>query len=302
MVARKTKEKTADLNTVLTQIEKKQNAPVYLLYGEDTVAIHQAKRKLINQLILPEFRDGNLNEYAGKGLDLMELITVSDTYPFLADRRVIVIENYPYISGTKKLAAKPAAELDRFAEYISKRQASWTIIIFTFEEDKEKGRTISKAKPLVDAIKKKGVIIEFPFKGVIFKFIDALGERDSALALNYLHSFFYNEVEEKEPNAIHKMISRNIRFWLQALLLKGESSEEELPDSASLNINKQKPSFPRFKVEQQAKRFSKKELITATTDLVALEDKLNPRATDIIAEDPELILEKWLVKFCEGEA
>lgn len=297
MVARQTKEKTANLNTILVQIEQGNIAPVYFLYGEDTVALHQAKRQLINLLIPTEFRDGNLNEFVGKGLDIMELITLSDTYPFLAPRRIILIENYPYFSGTKKLAAKPTTEVERFAEYFAEQQAGWTTFIFTFEEDKEKGRTVSKTGPLTAAIKKKGIILEFPFSDSMFKFLDALGERNSALAFNYLYQFFHNEVEEKEPIAIHRMISRTVRYWLQAILLERGDSGDELPESATLNLLQQLP-FVQSKIKKQAQYYSKLELTTAVTELVRLEDKLNPRAMDIMGEDPELALETWVAKFC----
>ena len=300
MAVRQAKEKKIEFNTILAQVEEGTIAPVYLLYGEDAVALNQAKRKLINQLIPAEFRDGNLNEFAGKGIDIMELITLSDTYPFLATRRVIVIENYPYYDEkkSKKISEKVNLEIERLAEYISSQQATWTSLIYVFEEVKEKGWTISKVKPLVAAIKKKGIIIEFEFKGIIFKFIDTLGDRDSSSALHYLYQFFNSEVEQKEPTAIHRMIARSVRFWLEALLITSTDSESDLPTSAALNFQLQIP-FVRSKIERQAKLFSRQELITAITDLVTLEDKLNPRATDLIAENHELALESWILKFCE---
>jgi DNA polymerase III delta subunit len=298
MVQRKTKEKSIDINSVLAQIEEGTIAPVYFLYGEDSVTINQSKRKLINLLIPAEFRDGNLNELVGKGLDIMELITLSDTYPFLATRRVIIIENYPYLSGTKKLPVKATAELDRLAEYITSQQATWTILIFVFEEDKEKGRTVSKTNHLYTAIKKHGVIVEFAFSDSMFKFLDTLGERDSGAALHYLHQFFHSEVEQKEPTAIHRMVTRSVRFWLEVLLMTRPESVDELPSSTALNISQQIP-FVRSKIERQSRNFSKRELMIAISDLVALEDKLNPRATDLLAENPELTLESWIIKFCE---
>jgi DNA polymerase III delta subunit len=300
-VPRKTKEKTTDFSTVLKQIEEKNIAPVYFLYGEDSVALNQAKQKLVNQLIPTEFRDGNLNEVAGKGLDLMDLITLSDTYPFLSDHRVILIENYPYFSGKKKLATKPTAEVERFAEYIAEQQAGWTTIIFTFEENKEDGPMVSKTGVLMTAIKKKGIVVEFPFQGSIFDFLDSLGERNSSKTINYLYQFFHNESEEKKPSAIHKMISRNVRFWLQALLLEKGSSETDLPTSAALNLEQVHP-FARSKIQRQAPRFTQAELTAAIQELVTVEDKLNPRAIDVMGEDPELILQKWIIKFCEGNA
>jgi DNA polymerase III delta subunit len=299
MAVRQAKEKKVEFSTVLSQIEEGTIAPVYFLYGEDSVALNQAKRKLINLIIPPEYRDGNLNEFVGKGLDIMECITLSDTYPFLATRRVIVIENYPYLSGTKKLPAKATAELDRFAEYITSQQATWTTLIFVFEEDKEKGRTVSKTNHLYSAIKKHGIIVEFAFSDSMFKFLDTLGARDSGAALRYLHQFFHSEVEQKEPTAIHRMITRSVRFWLEALLMTSTGSESDLPSSTALNITQQIP-FVRSKIERQARQFAKKELMIAIADLVTLEDKLNPRATDLLAENPELALESWIIKFCKN--
>ncbi|MCX7919499.1 MAG: hypothetical protein N3A72_07800 [bacterium] len=294
----KEKEKPVEFATVLSQVESGTIAPVYLLYGEDVVALNLAKRNLINQLIPAEFRDGNLTEFNGKNLDVFEVITLSDTYPFLASRRVIIIENYPFLGGTKKLSAKATADLERFAEYFNEQQANWTVFVFSFEEDKEKGKTVAKTNPLFTAIKKRGVIIEFPFSGSMFKFLDALGERNSALALAYVTQLFRSELDKTEPIGIHRMISRYVRFWLQALLHATEAPDEWLPESATLNLKQQKP-FVQSKIERQARNFSRQKLIDAVAELVELEDKLNPRATDILGEDPELLLESWIIKFCD---
>lgn len=299
MAVRQTKEKKIEFNTILRQVEEGTILPVYFLYGEDSVALNQAKRKLINLLIPAEFRDGNLNELVGKGLDIMEMITLSDTYPFLATRRVIVIENYPYFSGGKKLPAKATAELDRLAEYLNSQQAAWTTIIFVFEEDKEKAKTVSKTNPVYTAIKKHGVIVEFAFSDSMFKFLDTLGDRDCSAALGYLHQFFHSDIEQKEPTAIHRMVVRSVRFWLEAVLLTQSHTEDALPASTALNLTQQIP-FVRSKIERQARQFAKKDLTQAVAELVILEDKLNPRATDLVAENPELALESWIIKFCEN--
>ena len=64
---------------------------VYLLFGEEAFL----KRSYKNRL--KEAIDGedtmNVHTFEGKGLDLKEVISLADTMPFFADRRLSVAED-----------------------------------------------------------------------------------------------------------------------------------------------------------------------------------------------------------------
>ena len=59
----------------------------YLLYGEEAYLKQQYKRNLVKALN-PEEDTMNFARYEGKGIDVRELISLCDTMPFFAERRI----------------------------------------------------------------------------------------------------------------------------------------------------------------------------------------------------------------------
>ena len=88
----------------LNQDIKTQNFKrVYLLYSEDSK--HKDERYLRNlyrdrliKAMLPEGDTMNLSRYEGKDIDVTALLRTADTFPFFADRRVILIEGSAFFS------------------------------------------------------------------------------------------------------------------------------------------------------------------------------------------------------------
>ena len=64
----------------------------YLLYGEEAYLKQQYKRNLVKALN-PDDDTMNFTRYEGKGIDVRELISLCDTMPFFAERRVILLED-----------------------------------------------------------------------------------------------------------------------------------------------------------------------------------------------------------------
>ena len=59
----------------------------YLLFGEEAYLKIQYKEKLIHALN-PDDDTMNFARYEGKGIDVRELLSLFDTMPFFAERRV----------------------------------------------------------------------------------------------------------------------------------------------------------------------------------------------------------------------
>jgi len=76
--------------TLDEQIKTGSFAPYYLICGTDSYLKQFAKKRLLKALLADD--DGmNLNEYEGRGIDLAEIKSISDTLPFFAEHRVIVL-------------------------------------------------------------------------------------------------------------------------------------------------------------------------------------------------------------------
>ena len=72
---------------------------IYLLYGEEVYLKRQYKDKLIKSLT-NEGDTMNFSSYEGKDINPKEIIDLAETMPFLAERRVILVENSGFFKNT----------------------------------------------------------------------------------------------------------------------------------------------------------------------------------------------------------
>lgn len=127
------------LNEDIKQGKFKQ---VYLLYGEERYLRRQYKGRLQKALC----SDGdtmNTHFYEGKDVPVGEIIDLAETLPFLADRRVIFIDN----SGLFKSGG------EKMAEYLSEPNET---AFFVFNESE-----VDKRSKLFKTVQSKGYTTEF---------------------------------------------------------------------------------------------------------------------------------------------
>lgn len=123
-------------------IKNGQFKSVYLLYGEEAYLRNQYKDRLKNALSVPD-DTMNVSCYTGKDVNPNEIIDLAETLPFLAERRLIVMEDTGFFKNS----------CDALAEYIKNIPES-TCIIFVEE-------AVDKRNRLYKAVKDKGRAIEF---------------------------------------------------------------------------------------------------------------------------------------------
>lgn len=123
-------------------IKSGQLKKVYLLYGEERYLIRQYRDKLVCAI---SSKDDTMNfsSFEGADLNIKEIIDLSETLPFFAERRLILLEG-------SKLFKKGGDEL---AEYIENLPES-TYFVFVEEE-------IDKRSKLYKAVSKIGAVVEF---------------------------------------------------------------------------------------------------------------------------------------------
>lgn len=114
---------------------------VYLLYGEEDYLKKQYRERLTKAL-LPEGDTMNFARYEGKGVDAKEVIDLSETMPFFANRRLIVFENTGFFKSA-------GAEL---ADYI-KEMPDTTYYLFVESE-------VDKRSKLYKSVQAKGRAVE----------------------------------------------------------------------------------------------------------------------------------------------
>ena len=70
---------------------------VYLLYGEEVFLKMSYKNRLKEAVTAGDTM--NFNHYEGKGMDVNEIISISDTMPFFAERRLVLMEDSGWFGG-----------------------------------------------------------------------------------------------------------------------------------------------------------------------------------------------------------
>ena len=97
-------------NVLDEDIKKGEFSTVYLLYGEEEFLKQSYKKQLRSAIAGDDTM--NLNIFTGRDIDVREIINLSETMPFFADRRLILVED----SGFFK---KGQEELAEYLDYCS---------------------------------------------------------------------------------------------------------------------------------------------------------------------------------------
>lgn len=127
------------MQTLTQDIKNRSFKPVYLLYGEETFLKNSYKNQMKSAITSGDTM--NFNQFEGKGIDLREIISLGDTMPFFAEKRLILVED----SGFFKAAA------DELVSYLS-RIPDTTCLIFVESEVDKRSKMFKKVKELGYAV------------------------------------------------------------------------------------------------------------------------------------------------------
>lgn len=120
----------------LTQdIKNHSFKPVYLLYGEEAFLKNSYKNKMKAAIAGDDTM--NYNHFEGKGLDVNELISLSDTMPFFAEKRLILVEDSGFFKGAA----------DELVGYLP-QMPDTTCIIFVESEVDKRSKMFKKVKEI----------------------------------------------------------------------------------------------------------------------------------------------------------
>ena len=130
------------MKSINEDIKNNQYKPAYLLYGQEAYLLKQYKDKLLKGLN-PNDDTMNASYFEGKGINPKQLIDLGETMPFLAERRIIVIEDSGFFKGQCESLPE---YLDEVPEYLN--------IIFVESE-------IDKRSRMFKVVSKVGRVTEF---------------------------------------------------------------------------------------------------------------------------------------------
>ena len=130
------------MQNIANDIKQNTFRNIYLLYGEEDYLRRQYRDRLWRAMADPD-DTMNCQYQEGKDISVEKLIDLAETMPFLAERRVIVVENSGFFKSTQ----------DKLADYL-KDVPETTFFIFVEQQ-------VDKRNRLFKACKDNGYAAEF---------------------------------------------------------------------------------------------------------------------------------------------
>lgn len=130
------------MKNILDDIKKQEFKQVYLLFGEERYLKTQYRDKIVKALN-PDDDTMNFSRFEGKGIDVKEVISLGETIPFFAERRIILVENSGFFKN----------KCEEIAEYLT-QLPDYLYLIFVEEE-------VDKRNKVFKAVGKAGRTVEF---------------------------------------------------------------------------------------------------------------------------------------------
>lgn len=130
------------MKSILEDIKNQEFRRVYLFYGEEGYLRKQYRDKLVRALN-PDGDTMNYSRFEGKGIDVREIISLGETMPFFAERRIIVLENTGFFKG----------QCPELAEYLG-QLPDYLVLLFVETE-------VDRRSKMFKAVGKYGKAVEF---------------------------------------------------------------------------------------------------------------------------------------------
>lgn len=172
-------EKASNFRDILSQIKKKELAPIYLLQGEETYYLDALANEFEDNVIAESDRDFNHTVLYGAETDVPSIVSVAQQYPFMADRRLVLVRESQAIPRAKQ-------ELEKLAFYAQRPNEETTLVIVY------KGEPFKASSLLLKAIKSSGGVVftsnrlkEYELKGPVRDYVTGkkLGIDDDAIEI-----------------------------------------------------------------------------------------------------------------------
>ena len=122
------------MKSISKDISSGEYKKVYLLYGDEDYLKKNIRNKL-KEAIVGNENTMNYNYFEGKNFKINEVTAIADTFPFFADKRLIILEN----TGLFKSAA------DEMNEYIGVMPDT-TVMVFVENEIDKRGKLYKNVK------------------------------------------------------------------------------------------------------------------------------------------------------------
>lgn len=140
------KSTSSGFRELLTEINKGNFSPVYILMGEEPYYLDVLSNTLENKVVAEEEKDFNFSIFYGQDADVSNVIAACQQYPFMSDRKLVILKEAQSMDKAK-------TRLEALADYISHPNES-NVFVLVF-----KGDTLNATSNLMKAAKKGDAVI-----------------------------------------------------------------------------------------------------------------------------------------------
>ena len=180
----------------------------YLLYGEEAYLRTQYKNRLKNALADPS-DTMNFSRFEGKGINPAEIISLAETLPFFAERRLILIEDSGFFKN----------KCDELADYLPNMPDTTRLLFVETEVDKR--------NRLYKAVQKYGRVTEFQLQDerTLMKWIlGTLKKENKKITESTLQLFLERTGSDMEN--IHMELEKLLSYTIGREVITSEDVEE----------------------------------------------------------------------------
>lgn len=206
-----------------------------LIYGEDT----QTSRNMLGKK-LREYEQYELVRLDGRRVTLSDVVTATETSSLFSSKRIVVIEGL--LGGGKN------KDNESIVTYLNSASTEHVILIW------ESGEI---SKKIISTYFTKWSVFCSSYPQILFKFLDAIHTESNSSLLQMFHSL----LTQRDAGLIYTLLVRQLRL----LLIVKDMGASGLSDMQSWQIRK---------LQQQANRFSFREIVYSYRELLAIDYRI----------------------------
>lgn len=144
-----------ELREAVKAIREKQYAPVYVLYGEESYLMEEFISFARKEMIDAAYADFNLSEHDCTEQSLADILQDAETFPFMAEHRLVVAQNAYFLSAAKPPSSKVENDPSILTGFLD-NPPPFSSLIFTVNADK-----LDERKKIVKTLQQKAVVVSF---------------------------------------------------------------------------------------------------------------------------------------------
>ena len=130
---------------LISDLKRGKLLPVYLFFGDEAYLVQEAVDLIVRSVVDPSSQDFNFNTLYGKAASGMEIVTLCQTLPFMAERRLVIV---------KEIEALKAGDLEDLVAYLRDPSPGTCLVMVSHQSRYDK-------KAVVTAVEAQGVAVRF---------------------------------------------------------------------------------------------------------------------------------------------